>query len=266
MTNPRKGVRIPLSPARRMVIEVMHHAGRVPSLPLAKRLDLAEVAAAREAAVPRPSWTAIFLRAYGLVSRRNPALRRALIAWPRPHLYEHPHSVAGVLVERTWAGEQVVLGARISAPENRPLAEICRLLQEFTELPVPEVSYFRQWLRAGRLPAPLRRFLFWSTLHLSGHKRAKRLGTFTVSSLGSLGVEQMHPLTPLTTYLTFGPIGPTGEVTAKLIYDHRVVDGRGVARCLRDLEDVLHQEIRAELLALHAPRQAARRTVPVRPR
>ena len=96
----------------------------------------------------------------------------------------------------------------------------------------------------------MRRLLFWTTLHLSGFKRAKRLGTFTVSSLGSLGVEQMHPLTPLTTYFTFGPIGPTGDVTAKIVYDHRVMDGRTVARCLHELEQVLHSELLPELQAL----------------
>jgi hypothetical protein len=260
MANPRKGVRLPLSPARQMIVELMHHARPVPSLPLACKLDVAELAAARESAVPRPSWTAIFLRAYALVSRRNPPLRRALIRYPRPHLYEHPHSVAGILVERVWRGEPVVLGARITAPENRPLALITDVLTRFAEAPVEDVNYFRQWLRIGRLPAVLRRFLFWSTLHVSGFKRAKRLGTFTLSSLGNFGIEQMHPLTPLTSYFTFGPISPTGEVTAKIVYDHHVLDGRCVARCLRDLEQVLHTDLLAELRVLRPERGTARRT------
>ena len=68
-----------------------------------------------------------------------------------------------------------------------------------------------------------------TTLNLSGFKRAKRLGTFTISSLGNLGVEQHHPISPLTTYLTFGPISASGEVNVKIIYDHRVMDGRTVA-------------------------------------
>jgi hypothetical protein len=51
----------------------------------------------------------------------------------------------------------------------------------------------------------------------------------------------------LTTTLTFGPIAPNGEVTIKLIYDHRVLDGAYVARRLRDIENMLNTEILQEL-------------------
>ena len=68
-----------------------------------------------------------------------------------------------------------------------------------------------------------------------------------VSSYGSLGAEQLHPLTPLTTLLTFGPISPAGEVVVKLIYDHRVLDGRRIASCLAELEHVLQTEVLKEL-------------------
>jgi hypothetical protein len=102
-------------------------------------------------------------------------------------------------------------------------------------------------MRLGRLPGFLRRFVFWQTLYLSGAKRATRFGTFMVSSYGSLGAEQIHPLAPFTTLLTFGPISSTGEVVVKVIYDHRVMDGRTVARALCSLDEVLHNEIVAEL-------------------
>src|SRR5262249_23944394 len=141
--------------------------------------------------------------------------------------------------ERAWQGEQVVLAAKIRAPENSTLAALDGHLRYFKEAPVLEVSSFRQLLRLGRLPGFIRRFTFWHSLYLSGFKRAKRLGTFMISSLGSLDVEQHHPLTPLTTYFTFGPISPEGEVTAKIIYDHRVLHGRCVARCLQTLDEVL---------------------------
>jgi hypothetical protein len=194
-----------------------------------------------------PSWTAIFLRAYAVVAQRHPELRRALIPWPYSHFYEHPFSEAAILIERDWQGEQVVLGAKIRAPEDKTLAEIDAELRYLRAAPVREVSSFRQLLRIGRLPGFLRRFTFWHSLYRSGYKRAKRFGTFMMSSLGNLGVEQHHPLTPLTTYFTYGPIAASGEVTVKIIYDHRVLDGRTVARCLMDLEDVLDGVIGKEL-------------------
>jgi hypothetical protein len=247
MADPRKGIRRPLSPARKMVLEWMHHARRIPSLPLARELDLGPLPVVRRGAAAPPSWTALFAKAYGLVSRDHPGLRRALIGWPWPHLYEHPVSEAAFLIERQWQGENVVLGAKVRRPEELSLFDLDARLRHFREAPVLSVSAFRQVLRLGRLPWWLRRFTLWQSLNLSGYKRAKRLGTFMISSLGNLGVEQLHPLTPLTTYLTFGPIHPEGRVVAKIIYDHRVLDGREVARCLVDLEQVLRTRIAAEL-------------------
>lgn len=238
---------MPLSPARRFVGDVLHFARQVPSLPLARTMQLARVLEARQCARPRPSWVALFMKAYGLVSGRRPQLRRAYIRWPRPHLYEHPHSVCGVTIEREYCGETIVLPAQIRGPENQPLAFLAEYLNRCKTAPVGELGYFRAALRVGRLPQPVRRFLWWSTLQCSGYKRAKRLGTFLLTTIGRLGVEQLHPISPLTTTLTFGPVSDTGEVVVKIIYDHRVLDGAEVARCLGDLEQTLVEEITAEL-------------------
>lgn len=245
-----KGTRIPLSPARKMVIEMLRHARRVPSIPVARTMNVAAAAAARREAEPVPSWTAVFIQLYGLVARRFPELRRALIPWPRPHLYEHPHSVCAVVVERAWRGETVLLGAKVRAPEDAPIDAIDRHVRHFKQAPVWDVGDFRQALRVGRLPGFLRRFTFWHSLYLSGATRAKRMGTFMVSSYGSLGAEQVHPLSFHTTLLTFGPISPAGEVVVKIVYDHRVMDGATVARCLRDLDETLQTDIVAELRGL----------------
>jgi hypothetical protein len=62
----------------------------------------------------------------------------------------------------------------------------------------------------------------------------------------------MHPLTALTTYFTYGPISADGTVTLKVIYDHRVMDGRTVARILVRLEEVLRGAILDEVRGLAA--------------
>ncbi|HZZ81877.1 MAG TPA: hypothetical protein VFE62_25475 [Gemmataceae bacterium] len=249
MSEDRKGRRLALSPARKMVMEVLHHAQQVPTLPLSKVVRVHALASARSSGA-FVSWTALFMKAYGIVGQRNPELRRAYIRFPWPHLYEHPISECGLLVEREHEGENIVLGAKIRAPELHTLAQLDGFLRHFRETPVMEIGNYRQWLRTGRMLAPMRRLIVWTSLHLSGWKRCKRFGTFAISSLGSLGVEQHHPLALQTTYLTFGPIAANGEVTAKIIYDHRVMDGRTVARCLCDLEEVLNTSVLDELTAM----------------
>jgi hypothetical protein len=239
-----------LTPMRKVIHEWLHHARKVPSLPLARTFDLSDVAATRRKLSPAPSWVAIFMRAYGLLARQRPELRRAYIPLPVPHLYEHPFSAAAVLVERDWQGESVVFGARIRSPELYSVSDIDDRLRQLKEAPVSKVKQFRRQIRLGKMPWPLRRFMTWQVLNLSGARRAKHLGTFAMSSLGKFGVEQFHPLCPLSSYLTFGPVDPAGRVEVKLIYDHRVTDGGCVARCLAELEDVLRADALAQLRPL----------------
>lgn len=245
MANRRKGFRLKLSPARKIVHELMVHAKRVPSIPLARKMNVAEVAAAKEAS--DVSWIALYMKAFALTAKAHPVLRQAYLPYPWPHLYEHPHSECALLIEREWKGERVTLGARIFAPEDKSLVELTAAIRKFQEAPVWEINFFRQALRVGALPWPLRRFTFWQSLYLSGFKRAKRFGTFMISSLGKYGVEQRHPIIPMTVDMTIGPIRGNGEVTVTMVYDHRVTDGSSIARALRDLDKVLHGPVLAEL-------------------
>jgi hypothetical protein len=236
-----------MSPARRIVVELMHHAQKVPSLPLKRSMNLAELVQARSLCNPRPSWVAMFLKAYSMVALDRPELRRAFVPWPWPTIYQHPQSICSVLVERDWQHEKIVLGAKVRAPDEQPLAAIDEYLQRLAAAPLETISEFRQLMNLGRIPGIFRRFVFWNSLSISGFKKCKRFGTFMVGSLGNLGVEQCHPLTPLTSYLSFGPINSTGDVTALIVYDHRVMDGRTVAQALVDLESTLNGPILAEV-------------------
>ena len=152
MAKPPKGICLPLSPARKVVMELMHHARKVPSIPLSRTFNVAGLVAARQEAAQPPSWVAIFMRAWALAAQKHPELRRALIPWPWKHLYEHPQSEAAVLIERDWEGEKVVLGAKVHAPERATLQEITLHLRYFKDTPVLEVSPFRQLLRWDAYP------------------------------------------------------------------------------------------------------------------
>jgi hypothetical protein len=247
VAQPSRGKRIRLSPARRLIAEGLHHARKVPSLCTAKTFEIGELLAVRRNLSQGPSWTAIFMKAYGLTGLQYPELRRAYVSWPMPHLYEHPFSECAVLVEREWAGDPAILGGTIRGPENQSLASIQDALLYYKHAPLVEVGYFRKLMRTARMPLPVMRFLFWHSIQLSGATRARRFGTFMMSSLGNLGSEQNHPLTFLTTYLTIGPISPAGSVVVKIVYDHRVMDDRTVAHALNHIEHVLKNDIILEL-------------------
>jgi hypothetical protein len=238
-----------LSPGRKIVIELLHHARKVPSIPVARELKIARLLEQRGRLIQRPSWTAIFLRAYGLVCRDFAELRRAFVPYPYARLYEHPFSLGAVVVERELDGEPILLASKIREPEIKTLQVVDQCLERLKTAPLDSISDFRQLVRFSKAPSLFRRFVFWHSLHWSGSMRARRFGTFMLSSYGNLGAEQMHPITPLTSLFTFGPIAADGRVVAKIIYDHRVMDGRRVAEALAAMQRALDETILSELMS-----------------
>jgi hypothetical protein len=230
-----------------MICDLVHFAQRVPTVPVERRMALAPLVAVRDAAMPRPSWCAIFMKAYGFVAQAWPELRRAYLPFPWPHLYEHPINVASLAVERPFGDANAVFFAQVRSPEKLGLAELDARLRAFKEQPFDKVAAFRRFLRVGRLPRPLRRLIWWIGLNAWGRKRARYLGTFGITVYAGLGAASLHPLSPLTTALNYGVIGADGGVDVRIMYDHRTLDGGTVARALADLERVLNGAILTEL-------------------
>jgi hypothetical protein len=210
-------------------------------------IDVARLMDLRKQHPSRPSWSLLMMKAFGLVAQAQPALRRALLSFPLMRLYEHPESICALALERVYRGEEGIFVGLFRSPESQSLRQLQEGLNFYKETPIEAIGFYRQAIRISHVPTVLRRFLWWSTLEISGGKRAKRFGTFGLSSYGALGAESLHPISPLTTTVTYGPISPDGRVNVKFIYDHRVLDGAFVARRLQDLEDVLNHQIAMEL-------------------
>ena len=242
-----KGRNLPLTGPRRFVIDLVHFARQIPSTPVSRPMDVSALAVPRDTHPARPSWAVLFMKAYALVGADHPPLRRALLEFPWPRLYEHPWMNCALAIERSFQEEQGVFVGLFRAPERQTLGQLQEALAIYKSQPVEDVGVYRRAMCVSRGPAMVRRLLWWSTLHISGYKRAKRFGTFGLTSYGALGAESLHPISPLTTTMTYGPISPAGEVIVKLIYDHRVLDGAYIARRLRDIEDTLHGPILDEL-------------------
>lgn len=246
------GRNLPLSLPRRFIGDLVHFARRVPSVPVERRMDLTPVLAARRLAQPRPSWCAIFTKAYSVVAAAFPELRRSYLAFPQPHLYEHASNVASIAVERRLGEEDAVLFGHLKSPEKLTLLKLDAQLRHWKEQPIEETGSFRRALRLSRWPWPVRRLIWWVGLNCIGRKRAHYFGTFGVSVYSGLGAASLHPLSPLTTTLNYGVIDADGLVDVRIIYDHRVLDGATIARALEELERVLNCEILAELRYLKA--------------
>jgi hypothetical protein len=245
---PHAGGRtIPLSLPRRFICDLVYFAKKVPLVAAVRRMQLASLVAARREIEPRPSWSSLFTKAFGLVAQDRPELRRMYMPYPWPHLYEHTVSIASVAVEREWGAGRGVFFGQIHDPARWTISELDSALRGFKNDPVWDVKPFRRLLRITSLPRPLRRLLWGMALYFSGRKRVHYHGTFGVAVSSNLGTTTQFQLSTLTATLNYGVISADGTVDVRLTYDHRVLDGGDVARTLDHLESVLRGEILAEL-------------------
>ena len=229
-----------------MMTDLMHFASRVPSVPAERRMNISAMVAARQRCTPRPSWSAIFTKAYALVAREVPDLRRIYFGLPWQRCVEFAHSTASVAVEIRYDGEPAVFPCVIDDPASLPIAAISDTIREVTQAPAESIAMFNVYAAAAKLPAPVRWVISTILFNMPVH-RASRFGTFALSAIGSHGTELLHPLSAWPTLLTYGALAADGTVAVRIIFDHRVMDGFTVARVLTRLEETLNGAIVTEL-------------------
>ncbi len=240
------GRTLALSLSRRFVVDLLWAARKIDAVTFERRMNLAQLIAARQESAVRPGWCAIFTKAYALVSARRPELRRAYLSFPWPRLHESAGNIAAIAIERRLDGEDAVLIAHQRDPEQRSLVEIESWLRYCRQAPPEQVGSFRRILQLSRLPRPVRRLAWFLGLNW-GRQRERCLGTFGVSVTAGLGATALGVRAPITTILHYGIFEPEGSIDVRLTFDHRVLDGGTVARAMRELEDTLHGEILSEL-------------------
>src|SRR5262249_22443841 len=92
-TSDEIGHSIPLSLPRRLICDMLHFASRVPTVPVQREMNLSPLCERRRCLADAPGWCALFAKAFGIVARRFPELRRAYLSFPYPRLYQHPISI-----------------------------------------------------------------------------------------------------------------------------------------------------------------------------
>jgi pyruvate/2-oxoglutarate dehydrogenase complex dihydrolipoamide acyltransferase (E2) component len=68
--------------------------------------------------------------------------------------------------------------------------------------------------------------------------------------VGKWGVESLRPIAPWISLLHYGMIDADGNLTVRLTFDHRVLDGSGPSTALVEMERFLKTDIVGELKAL----------------
>jgi hypothetical protein len=246
--------RLRLPRSRLLVCDLLHFARQVPLFPLERCFALTDLAELRRRMVARISWSVLFIKAYGFLSAAYPQLRQTYLRWPWPHLYQHAISVANLAVNRAEPDGERLYWGRFIEPEAQTLTELQWRLDRYKTAPTQVI--FRRQIRFSHVPTAIRRLGWWLTLNASGATRAKRFGTFGLSTLGGKGaVNRYHP-TCLTTSLTYGPVDRSGQVLVTLLYDHRVADGSCIARALVDLEAIMQGPIMHELQGVYDSQKA----------
>ncbi|AMV33937.1 branched-chain alpha-keto acid dehydrogenase subunit E2 [Pirellula sp. SH-Sr6A] len=231
---------------RLTVLDILAASRTVPAFPIHRTFQLASVEHARKGSPVKIGWTALFLKSFAMICTEAPSLRDLFVSYPIRHLYRHPHSVASVSVHRLDAnGNERLIWGQLRNPESLSLIEIQRDLGRLVTAPLKEV--YKDGLILESFPVPLRRLAWWWGMRWSGRKRAKHVGTFSISSLGGQGcLNAYHPLVTSTS-LAMGPLTERGTMDVVLLCDHRMMDGMLGAQALARLEEWLTTEIVKEL-------------------
>ena len=181
-----------------------------------------------------------------MLGRDYPELRRCYLKCPQ-RLYEHPHNIAAVNIERRLPTEDVVLFCLIRSPENRSLEEIEAIVRYHRDEPIEKLRCYQRSVGMGRIPWPFRKWVWWSALNVFGRRRCHNFGTFSISSIASQGAGLLTLVPILTSALHYGLIDAAGRLDMRITFDHRVMDGATVARVLVDLESLLTREMVREV-------------------
>ncbi len=232
---------------RRTVLDICQAASTVPAFAVDRRIQLERVLHARKAVPQRIGWAAIFAKAYSLVAAEVPQLRQTYISYPWPRLYQHPKSIVSITVNRydPIIDAERLLFSRIRNVEDLALPDVQGAVDVYQNSDTNEL--FREGRLLESMPTFVRRLSWHMMMRWMGRKRARMLGTFTLSTLAPYGTtNHSHPLV-VTSSLTYGPLEDDFCSRVTLIADHRVVDGAIIARALVRLEEVMNNEILVEL-------------------
>jgi hypothetical protein len=239
-----------MSTPRRMIDDFLRAGRQLPLTVIQRRMQLAPIVGARDSAQPRPSWCALFTKAFAAVTARHPELRRVYVSRPWPRFYQYDVNNFSIVIEREYENESALFLARIRSPEVLPIGELDALIKSYKSRPIEGISGFRSSLRLARFPRFIRSIAWAMMMNWCPRARGRQIGTHGVSVTGGMGAAGLFAIAPWPFTLLYDVLEPDGSLCVRITFDHRVVDGAIMAVALREIEEQLHGPILGELRSL----------------
>lgn len=245
-----RGKRIKLGNGRRLVSDLIRIANAIPAAGIATEYELRPVAQLRRRIRPKLSWNILYMKAYALVASETPVLNQYHVGFPFAHLYQSDSVVCMMTISRQYRGEDRLLFARFTNPQNYSLHSLQQQYCRFRDDPVDSIRQFRHQIRFAGMPNWVRRLGWWTMFNLWPSKRASHVGTLGISFSSYRGIYGNRSLGPLTTVLGIDPMPRKNRGRLMLTFDHRVLDGMPACRILENIQAKLQTVVQAELQAL----------------
>ena len=244
-----------ISMPRRVIIDLMRASVDVPFVAVRRTLSIERLAAARKALSNRPAWAVIFAKAFAILAREQPILRRSYLKWPWPHFYELPQTIAMIVVAPDATPDGVLLFP-IKAPDLTSLPEADSQVRKAKTQPIEATPFFRKTMMVTRLPNPIR-WLAWAIGLNFGRQRGTYFGTLLVTSVAAFGGGEVEALGPNSFILSYDRLSSDGTINVMIRWDHRITDAAFIGVELSRLEQILNNQIADEMLALASTERGA---------
>ncbi|MFI0723436.1 2-oxo acid dehydrogenase subunit E2 [Streptomyces sp. NPDC021224] len=197
----------------------------------------------------RHSVIAYVLHTAGRVMVRHPQANVAVGGGVLPKVAASPGAHGKITLDRTWSGQRVVLSAVLPDLDRSDLDEIQDKLEHYRDSDPERLPQYAGLPLLHKLPRPIAQAAFRRAVRPLG-KRAQRMGTFSVTSLGHRAVDGFHSVggTPVTLgvgRIADRPVVRGGELAVapvmrlSLAFDHRVIDGAEAADILTETKEDL---------------------------
>jgi pyruvate/2-oxoglutarate dehydrogenase complex dihydrolipoamide acyltransferase (E2) component len=249
----------PMPRQRRHTLYFLAEACAVSPVFLDTEVDMTAVtehrAAARQAGV-RYSLSTYVLHAAGRVLARHPDANVAVRGGLRYRIARFAEVSGKLTFDKTLDGRRVVLSAVLHDLDRASLDEIQERVDALRAADPDTSPEFAPARLLDRLPPLLGAFAFRRAVRPL-RRRAARMGTFALTSLGHRAVDGFHSVGGTTVTIGLGRVAPRPVVRddriavapvmrMSLAFDHRAIDGAEAADVLTDLKDDLEAFTKAE--------------------